>query len=440
MEFRYIRLNIFFRVIALVAFSISFAFVIINTDWIFTPLLLGIGIVISTLSLVRYSEKITVELKNLLLNIRHGGFNASFKSTVKNKEIGKVFDELLEEFEKVSFERETHLQFLKTINENLEIGLISYDDEGKIEIINPSAKRIFNKSLLLTIDGLKKLYPDIYTAIVALTTDKKEVLKTEINNKTINLLLHKKLLKIENKSINILLIHRLDNEIDIFELDAWQKLVSVLTHEIMNSVTPISSLSGGLKSMIETIDPNDKESMEDITTSIETIENRSKSLLKFIKAYKNFTRPPIPKKQTYSISESLFRIYDLLLPEMNKRSITFKTEIEEGVNLFGDVSLIEQVVINLIKNAEDAVKHSEGPEIKLILLKKEENKIRIIVEDNGKGISQDILDKIFIPFFTTKSSGNGIGLSLSRQLLRAHSGYISAESEVGKGTRFIIDL
>ncbi|MFT7482024.1 MAG: two-component system nitrogen regulation sensor histidine kinase NtrY, partial [Oceanospirillaceae bacterium] len=219
-------------------------------------------------------------------------------------------------------------------------------------------------------------------------------------------------------------------------------LTKVLRHEIMNSITPIVSLIGTMKIIvdneIEVHDDQSKESVEDLQEALKTIEKRGNGVMDFVNAYRDFTTIPKPNKQYLTINELLESTIALTSPELEKVDVDFEIEIEGDFSVFADPSLMEQVLINLIKNASEA-RSKENSRVELKAYQTNERCI-IEVEDNGMGIENEALSKVFIPFFTTKKAGSGIGLSLSRQIVQMHGGEITVKSEINKGTTFRIVL
>ncbi len=233
-------------------------------------------------------------------------------------------------------------------------------------------------------------------------------------------------------------------ELEQKEIDPWQKLIRVLTHEIMNSITPISSLASTVIGILEEVkenfpveDPNQLEAFEDVVQAIATIENRSKGLLNFVEIYRNLTRIPKPNFRHFAVSELFDRSMELMSPKFDLIGIKSKVRIyPKELKILADPDLVDQVLINLLLNAIDAVKEEEEPQITIVASLNLNNRTMIEVADNGKGIKQDILDKIFMPFFTSKKTGSGIGLSLSRQIMNMHKGSISVRSKPGEGAVF----
>jgi len=235
-------------------------------------------------------------------------------------------------------------------------------------------------------------------------------------------------------------------ELEQKEIESWQKLIRVLTHEIMNSITPISSLASTVSSMLNEykdsnpeITADEKEGLKDIIHAISTIESRSKGLLNFVEIYRNLTRIPKPNFRYFSVRETFDRSLELLQPKISEYNIHIKIKIfPQDLKILADPDLIDQVVINLLLNAVDAIKEVPDPQITIVASTNLNNRTTIEFADNGKGIKQDILDKIFMPFFTSKKTGSGIGLSLSRQIMQMHKGSISVRSKPDEGALFTL--
>lgn len=240
------------------------------------------------------------------------------------------------------------------------------------------------------------------------------------------------------KKYTLISLQNIHSELEEKEMEAWQKLIRVLTHEIMNSVTPISSLAGTVNKLLNDPGKLDDE-ISDIKNAVKTIQKRSEGLIHFVENYRNLTKIPKPNFETFRVSVLTDRIYNLMKNEFAGNNIKFNTSIvPDNLTLSADSELIEQVIINLLLNAKFAIKNQQNPEISIRSYTDAGSKVIIRVEDNGPGISKEIQDKIFIPFYTTKKDGSGIGLSLSRQIMRSHFGSITVVSKEGEGTAFIL--
>ena len=227
-------------------------------------------------------------------------------------------------------------------------------------------------------------------------------------------------------------------------MEAWQKLVRVLTHEIMNSIAPISSLSSTIELMINEYDTKsddapclDKEAVAEIQQALQTINKRSTGLMNFVETYRNLTKIPKPNFSLLNMKELVENVVTLMKKEIEEKEIKLEYCIEpETIELQADEQMISQVLINLINNSIHALEGRKNPMITIKGYYNRRGRPTIQILDNGQGILKDVIDKIFIPFFTTKRSGSGIGLSLSRQILRLHGGTITAKSDPDKETVF----
>lgn len=348
---------------------------------------------------------------------------------------------MIEEFRKVNLQRETHYQYLQTLTENIQVGIISFDSTGRIELINPAALQLLNVMRLGNINELKAVNVKLYQTISRMEIDQRQLNRLIIGEREVYLSIQVKELVMNETPYKIVLIQDLNKELEEQEVEAWQKLIRVLTHEILNSVTPIVSLTEAMNSLLITqsgvkreLNELDYEDKEDLYDSLETIEKRSKGLLHFVNAYKDFIKTPELNIAQIDISALLSRVANLLGPELTRNGIDLDVaEVDGVIKAKADVEWMEQVVINIFKNAIDALEQRPNPKIAVTSFQ-QNLRTFIRIADNGIGMDREVLDKAFIPFFTTKKKGTGIGLSLSRQIMRLHKGTLSATSEQGKGT------
>ena len=245
---------------------------------------------------------------------------------------------------------------------------------------------------------------------------------------------------LQDKHYKLVSFQDIKSELEANEIESWQKLIRVLTHEIKNSVIPISTLSDVILHMIKDekgkvdLGKLDNEAIQDLVGGIETIESRSKGLANFVKTYDQLTQVPKPNFENTSVQDQLDHIRSLFKPQLDNFHIDLKIIGAQSVVFRMDQDLIDQVLINLVKNAIEAVKPMDNAKIQIRLFD-EKDKKEIWIEDNGGGIPEEIKENIFVPFFTTKEGGSGIGLSLSKQIMRLHGGTISVQSS-SAGTIF----
>ena len=253
-----------------------------------------------------------------------------------------------------------------------------------------------------------------------------------------NLAIHATELKLRGHTFKLIAMQNIHSELESKEVEAWQNLTRVLRHEIMNSITPIASLTGTLNDILtedirpigeETYEISD-ETLSDLEEGLQTIENRSKGLIKFVDAYRDYTSIPKPKFGLIKIDELFERICQLLKREFKELGIDFESKIlVDNLEITADRELIEMVLINLLKNSKEALIETEGPRVEMIARLNKEKRVVLEVKDNGPGIIPEAQERIFIPFYSTKKSGSGIGLALSRQIMQLHQGTLSVKSE-----------
>jgi len=320
---------------------------------------------------------------------------------------------------------------MNTIVQYINNGLISFDQEGNVDFINRSAKKILNIRFLKNIQSFKTKNPNLYQLMKKIRHGEKLVKKISINNDTKQMAFSGYEFKVGDKELKLLSIQDIHNLLEDKELEAWQKLIRVLTHEIMNSLTPISSLSSTTFDLIKEIEGQDdqlKEKLLDIKDALNTIHKRSEGLTDFVKAYRSMTLIPKPEFQIVSVSNLFSRVYKILKPKLQKQGILFeKITDPESLEISADPSLMEQVLINLLLNSIHALKEIQKPKIELKCFLGDSGKVVIQVIDNGSGILEKNLGKIFVPFYSTKKS-SGIGLSFCKQIMKLHNGQIKVAS------------
>ena len=310
-------------------------------------------------------------------------------------------------------------------------------------MVNNSFKKLFQINSLKNINDLKDKSLDLVNSLLKFETGKNCLIKIQEEDDILQLAISGTEFKIHDKTIILVTIKDIQNVLDEHETDTWQKLIRVLTHEIMNSITPISSLTSTLDIMLNNAISShkslDEESLNEVSQAIKTIHKRSNGLFYFVNTYRSLTKIPKPNFKIELVKEIFDGILPLVKEEINKFNIKLSFKIEpESLEIYADIKLIEQVIINLITNAIHAIENSENGEINVRAFLNKRGRVSIQVIDNGHGILKDVIDKIFIPFFTTKPKGSGIGLSLSKQIMRLHGGSITATSEPEVGSVFTL--
>jgi signal transduction histidine kinase len=306
--------------------------------------------------------------------------------------------------------------------------------------MNANAKKFMGVTSIKNIKELIQINPRLYHAVNSVDAGKSELYKS---GNDFYLTIQSTELRIRGIDVKLVTLQNIQPELQKQELEAWQNLTRVLRHEIMNSITPISSLTSTLREILDhEMTQKDghyelkDEGADDLREGLATIENRSKGLIKFIDAYREYTSLPKPKMATVRLKDMIEKVAMLMKTELRKTKIDFQFEYSsEYLTIQADEEMIEQVLINLLKNAIEALNETENPKLRLIG-RYDENAIKIEVVDNGPGIIKEAREHIFVPFYTTKRTGSGIGLSLSRQIMQMHNGSLSVESEPDVQTTF----
>ena len=437
------------RVLLLVANIFLLTWIFGDSRLFFNQIILSLFLIGQVAELIRFVNHTNRELARFFEAIKHQDFSISFKQPPGHKSFAAFQHSLtaiIDTYQQVKIEKEAQFHFLQMLVNQLHIGIISLTNDNVV-LINPTAER------LLRIDGLKnwkligQVNPEFAREFQQLGSHDRKLIEVTVQGEKKILAVDVSLLSILDQEIKLITLQDINTEIEQKEIEAWHKLIRILTHEIMNSVTPISSLTETMQTMLREKDgsqkelPNiDDETIADILFSLNTIQHRSEGLLHFVENYRTLTRVPNPSTALVKMSSFLAGIEKLMLDTLQRQNINFNVSVSDDMlSATFDPTLIEQVIINLITNSIHAVEKNSKKRIVLKSYKKE-NLVVIEVTDNGVGIPEKELKEIFVPFFSTRKDGSGIGLSLSKQIVSLHSGRIKVSSSPGKDTTFLIEL
>ncbi|MDG2450654.1 MAG: HAMP domain-containing sensor histidine kinase [Saprospiraceae bacterium] len=390
-------------------------------------------------------NKTNRDLTNFLMSIRFDDYETTYSQKNDGSEGDKTslynaFNLITGKFRDIRSEKEAQHQFLLALVEQVDTGLICFDDQGRTILMNDALQKLIHKSYLPSIESLKKVNVKLYETLLNYEPGTRKLLKIQVQNDLLQLTIIGTVLKSNDQTLNLFSFHNINTELDVQEMQSWEKLIRILTHEIMNSVTPVVSLAATTDVMLHEATGLEENTRNDIHQAIKTIQKRSELLLDFTRKYRELTRIPIPKVEDFDIKELFERLIVLHTAEINDKKISVVKRFPSYKTIIkGDESMLEQAFINLIKNSLQALEGHQKPILE-INLRKEGATIIIQIADNGDGIEETMIDQIFVPFFTTKEEGSGIGLSLGRQIILLHDGSINVNSQLGKGTVFTIKL
>lgn len=446
MDYNQLKFNLLLR-IAAISFSAFLLADFIQDGWFqLSTLLISALIIFQVISLLKFLDVNRELMVKFMEKPAEPGFPFEDSGSLAEEdgELMRKYRQLQQKFNDLHNEKDAQSQYLKTIVQHLGIGLMTFNKSGDIQIINTTAKKLLRVKHLKNISGLQRLSDPLVKSFQSLKTGGQDLIKIEHEGYTYQLSIYAIELTLKGEPFKLITLQNIQSELEEKEMEAWQNLIRVLTHEIMNSVTPISSLAatvdGDLKSNIEENKDRyeiEKDDLDDIHRAIQTIQRRSEGLIRFVSDFRNLTRIPIPQMKEVKVNEIFQRVLTLLKHDLDQYSINIVTSVKPAeLSLKVDPELIEQVMINIVKNAIQALEEKPEKQIKLSARTDGKSNVTIRIKDNGSGIDEEALNKIFIPFFTTKKNGSGIGLSLSKQIMRQHKGAIKVVSNLDQGTEF----
>lgn len=447
MIFKKYEWRIISRVLLLFVTLAAASLLLVTQHYIFFIIIIPV-IIYEVIDFYRFQQKTQQELNQFVESIHYRDFSRYFDvkhAPLEIQPLRQGFNEINTTFKVISKEKETQYQYLQKILELVDTGILSYEqNEGEVVWMNESLKKMLQMPYLKTIHSLAKRDEALYQEVISLKTGESKIATAHREKESFKVLLSATVFQTEGKIYKLIAFQNVNEALDETESKAWQKLLSVMTHEIMNSIAPISSLAETLKHRLQKAYPvlnNDAGAMDDLELGIDTIKKRSEGLLKFAQTYRNLNKITTPNLKKVYVADIFGNLYQLMEPTLEQKNIDLEIMLKDPeLSLQADPSLIEQVLINLVVNAMEAVKDKTGSKIILSAYMTSNKKTVIKVADNGTGISEEVLDKIFIPFFSTKKSGSGIGLSLCKQIMMLHRGNIQVQSIEGQGTAFLLQF
>jgi nitrogen fixation/metabolism regulation signal transduction histidine kinase len=442
MRQKYFRIYVVLHILSLLALGYASFYILTQTHFWLVSLWVLLAFFILLFNLVRYVERSKRELAYFLLSIKQHDFSNHFPYQNK-EELNYAFHQINQVMKELSNEKASNHLYLHTLVEHVSVAVICFNEDNKVQLLNKAAKVLFQKEYLSSLNALGLISPEISSLIYETKGNGKKLIKVNIGGQLLNLSILITTFKLQEKSFKLVSFQDIKTELESQEMDSWQRLIRVLTHEINNSVIPISTLSEVTlqmyqKELLETSRVH-SEADEDIMEGLATIGARSKGLARFVNTYDQLTKMPKPHFESMNITTLVQRLIVLFKSDFERLDIQLNTQIKKDIIIKADPDLIDQVLINLLKNAMDAIKTQKIRRIE-ISIDQTKNSVDLIVADNGPSIPAEVLDNIFVPFYTTKQGGSGIGLSISRQIMKLHNGSLSVASIPNRGTKFKVSF
>ncbi len=411
----------------------------------FTSAFLWLTFIISFASYVNRSNR---DLMNFILTLKNPDLTIPVFTGKRSSGdiLGEKYKEIINSINEIRASGESEYLYFRYLFDNASVGLLSYEPSGAIDLVNRSAKEILGSGDVSNITGFDSFADGFSGHLNTLKPDTDTLFRTVIRNEMKSIVTRKTVLIKRNSEIYLVSVQDISNVLGDEEIKVWQNLTSVLTHEIVNSVSPIKSLSGTLVRLAGKLSGSfvslkTNDTYNDLISGLGAIDKRSKGLIQFVESYKRLSRIPGPVLSETPV-DVLFKDTVDLLSDRQKKDINLViSDINPPdlkINL--DEKLIIQALINLVQNSIYALEDIPGATVELSAGESSNGKKFIIVSDNGKGISPDLTDKIFIPFFTTRKEGSGIGLSVVRQIMSKHNGSVRVNSEPYIRTQFILEF
>ncbi len=441
--FRKISLYLLLYILVIIAFSIAsfFCFMTGANVW---GIACGAGTLFFISKTLTLYNSVNRKIAYFFEAMENDDYSINFierKGTSSEMFLSYILNKMKNILRKTRIESQQQEKFYELILESINSGIVVLNPQGFVLRTNAAALKLLGLGVFTHLRQLDRVDPALTALFGNIKSGDKKTFSLTMERGTVQLSIKATGLWIDKEAVRLVVIHDINNEMDEKEIESWIKLIRVLSHEIMNSIAPITSLSDTLLTLYEDEHVADCDIRNNAVNGLHVISETSKGLVSFVESYRKFTRIPTPEKELFNVSEFIQRIVILCSAENNFKSVKIDmTKVPEDLKLYADSNLLGQVMINIVKNAIQALQGRADACIEIAATKTEEDRTVFTIKDNGPGIPEELMKQIFVPFFTTKEQGSGIGLSIARQIMRAHDGSIRVHSVPDKETRFTIEL
>jgi len=412
--------------------------------------LLTAVVALQAYNLFRFVSRTNAELTRFLDSLRYTDFSQRFNLGELGAgfgELGEVFTAIGERFQGQRERQEQELRHLRALTEHVPVPLLSLHTDGRVHLHNNAARRLFGNVQVTRVEDLAGFGEDFLRQVRSVAPGERRLARLQIDDLQQQLTIAATELVIAGRMEKLVSLQNIQSELDGVQLQAWQDLVRVLTHEIMNSITPVSSLAKTAAELIDdTLDkvasqPEVLAELRDVKDAVDTVARRSDGLMHFVQSYRRLTRLPAPQLHQLRLTRLFANIEKLVGAEWEQQQLQLSLRAEpESLELTADADMVEQVLLNILQNARQALAGNPQGRAEVLAYLNRQGHVCIDISDNGPGISPEIAANIFVPFFTTKREGSGVGLALTRQVMLAHGGSVTAGARDGGGARFTLNF
>jgi signal transduction histidine kinase len=441
-----LRPKVALRLLAICFFGCLTGYLVFNSPYWMAGIWTGLATIALFYENVRFVDQSERKLTAFLQSLNQNDFSVTFSENKKSDDydLHVAFNQLNETYKALRSDKESQHQLLQIIVEHAAVPLICYNEtSGEIFLVNNAAKDLFKIPFLQKITSLSRVDSTLPDFIRDINDGEKSTFRLVINSKVAFLSVVSRHILFNEQKLKLVAFHDVSSELATKEAQTWQKLLRVLTHEISNSAIPLSTLSSYIREMFEEAESQDRrltdDEKQDLMASLKTIDNRSQSLREFVQNFRTVNTIPEPKVARVSLDSMVKEATQLFARELEREKVCVHLNGigKESIYVFADQSLTMQVLINLIKNAVEAMSNMiNDKKITISVERLGQHYLSLHIADSGCGIPDENLEQVFIPFFTTKKTGSGIGLSISQQIMQRQKGDITVQSVTGRGTTF----
>jgi nitrogen fixation/metabolism regulation signal transduction histidine kinase len=448
MGFKHFLVFLVLRLVLVGVVMVLVIWLLLEPGYNSATLLASIGLALLAAELWRFVSRTNRELARFLDAVRFADYSQRFdfdKAGSGFAELGRTFTRIIDEMRKRRTGQESEMRHLKALIEHIPVPLMTVHADDAITLQNNAARRLFGAAHVTRINDLRQFGPGFARAVDEAIPGDRELVTFTVEGAEYQLTLAATEIIIDGDRERLISLQDIQSEIDATQAEAWQDLVRVLTHEIMNSITPVTSLAQTAAELVDDVvretgpESPIAEELEDVQSAVATVARRSDSLLQFIDSYRQISRLAPPEKKRVALADLFETVTSLAQAEWSDPGASLASNVEpSGLYVYADRDLLEPVLLNLLRNAWQATKDRDEPRIELRGRLNRRGNTVIEIEDNGHGVPEEIATKIFVPFFTTREGGSGVGLALARQVMIAHGGFIRLGNKSAAGTVFTL--